>query len=61
MTSFERQLTGFDDLLRVIEDASALMGIRSSNNPDLSFPAFTADVLRLEVIENTGLHLACAW
>ncbi|KAF3030362.1 hypothetical protein E8E12_000190 [Didymella heteroderae] len=57
MTSFERQLTGFDDLPRVIEEASALMGIRSSTNPDLSFPAFASDVLRLEVIGNTGLHL----
>jgi GTPase SAR1 family protein len=57
MTTFERQLTGFDDLPRVIEEASALMGIRNSTSPDLNLPAFTADVLRLEVIGNTGLHL----
>ncbi|KAF3006090.1 hypothetical protein E8E13_011116 [Curvularia kusanoi] len=57
MTSFERQLTGFDDLPRVIEEASVLMGLRSSTNPDLCCPAFAADVLRLEVIGNTGLHL----
>ncbi|KAJ4985014.1 Interferon-induced GTP-binding protein Mx2 [Stagonosporopsis vannaccii] len=57
MTSFARQLTGFDDLPRVIKEASALMGIRTSTNPDLSFPAFASDILRLEVIGNTGLHL----
>lgn len=57
ITSFKRQLTGFDDLPRVIEEASVLIGIRNSANPDQSCPAFTADVLRLEVIRNTGLHL----
>jgi GTPase SAR1 family protein len=57
MASFERQLTGFDDLPRVIEEASMLMGIRDCANPNLDSPAFTADVLRLEVIGNTGLHL----
>ena len=57
MTSFERQLTGFDDLPRVIEEASVLMGIRNSTNPNLNSPAFTVDVLRLEVIGNTDLHL----
>ncbi|KAL5401303.1 hypothetical protein PMIN03_011629 [Paraphaeosphaeria minitans] len=57
MTSFKRQLTGFDDLPQVIEEASVLMELRNSTNPDLSRPAFTADVLRLEVVGNTGLHL----
>ncbi|KAL5120177.1 hypothetical protein ACEQ8H_002003 [Pleosporales sp. CAS-2024a] len=57
MTSFERQLKGFEDLPRVIEEASVLMGVRNSSNPDMNLPAFTADVLRLEVIGNTGLHL----
>jgi GTP-binding protein EngB required for normal cell division len=57
MTSFERQLKGFDDLPGVIQEASVLMGIRGSADPDLNSPAFTADVLRLEVIGNTGLHL----
>ncbi|KAH9866334.1 hypothetical protein J1614_008901 [Plenodomus biglobosus] len=57
MVSFERQLTGFHDLPRVIEEASMLMGIRDCANPNLDSPAFTADVLRLEVIGNTGLHL----
>ncbi|KAJ4365360.1 hypothetical protein N0V95_000507 [Ascochyta clinopodiicola] len=57
MTSFERQLTGFDDLPRVIKEASALMGIGDYTDPKLGSPAFTADVLRLEVIGNTGLHL----
>tara|TARA_R110002003_G_scaffold107_8_gene9019 strand:+ start:1219 stop:2733 length:1515 start_codon:yes stop_codon:yes gene_type:complete len=57
MTSFERQLKGFDDLPGVIQEASVLMGIRDCADPDLNSPAFTADVLRLEVIGNTGLHL----
>lgn len=57
MASFERQLTGFDDLPRVIQEASVLMGIKGCVESDLPSPAFTADVLRLEVIGNTGLHL----
>lgn len=57
MTNFQRQLSGFDDLPRVIQEASALMGITACAESDLGSPAFTADVLRLEVVGNTGLHL----
>jgi GTP-binding protein EngB required for normal cell division len=57
MTSFERQLKSFEDLPGVIREASVLMGIRDCVDPDLDSPAFTADVLRLEVIGNLGLHL----
>jgi GTP-binding protein EngB required for normal cell division len=57
MKRFERKLLGFDDLPQVIQEASVLMGIRGCGDSDLHSPAFTADVLRLEVIGNTGLHL----
>lgn len=57
MTKFHRQLKGFDDLPQVIQEASALMGITTSADSTLDSPAFTADVLRLEVIGDTGLHL----
>lgn len=58
MASFERQLTSFDDLPRVIQEASALMGIRGDSvTADSDSPAFAADVLRLEVVGDTKLHL----
>lgn len=57
MTSFERQLTGFSDLPRVIQEASKLMGVSDCTDSDVDSTAFTADLLRLEVIGNTGLHL----
>lgn len=58
MDSFERQLDSFDELPAVIQEASALMGIRgTSANADPSSPAFAADVLSLEFVGNTGLHL----
>jgi hypothetical protein len=57
MASFKRQLGGFDDLPQVIQEASALMGIRDTANADPGALAFAADVLRLEVVGDTGLHL----
>jgi hypothetical protein len=56
--SYHRVLQGFSDLPQIISDAGALMNIRGygeEDNPDL--PAFAADVLRIEVIGDTGLHL----
>ena len=53
--AFSREFEGFDELPAIIQEASREMGIRSSEIPD--GPAFAADVLRLEVIGNTGLHL----
>jgi GTPase SAR1 family protein len=57
MASFERRLMGFDDLPQVIKEASALMGIRESTDADPNSLAFAADVLCLEVVGDTGLHL----
>ncbi|KAF2844124.1 Dynamin family protein [Plenodomus tracheiphilus IPT5] len=57
MTSFERKLSGFDDLPRVIQEVSVLMGIKGSADTDVESTTFAADVLRLEVIGDTGLHL----
>jgi GTP-binding protein EngB required for normal cell division len=57
MTAFERRLSGFDDLPEVIREVSVLMGIRGTADTDMESTTFAADVLRLEVIGNTGLHL----
>ncbi|KAH3962145.1 hypothetical protein HBI25_218320 [Parastagonospora nodorum] len=57
MTSFERRLSGFDDLPRVIQEVSMLMGIEGYAHENVESATFVADVLRLEVIGNTGLHL----
>lgn len=53
--AFSREFESFDELPAIIQEASHEMGIRSREIPD--GPAFAADVLRLEVIGNTGLHL----
>lgn len=45
----------FDELPGIIQEASSLMGIRSSKAPNA--PAFATDALRLEVAGNTGLPL----
>lgn len=58
MAAFERKLTTFDDLPGVIKEASALMGIRDdSSDPNSTCATFAADVLRLEVVGDTSLHL----
>jgi GTP-binding protein EngB required for normal cell division len=58
LTSFERQLMSFDDLPRVIQEASALMGLVGvSGTTGHDLPTFAADVLRLEVVGDTKLHL----
>ena len=58
MNSFERQLKGFDELPSIIQEASIMMGLRE-DSPGLRFEisTFAADVLRLEFVGNTGLHL----
>jgi GTPase SAR1 family protein len=57
MASFKRQLGGIGDLPQVIQEASALMEIRDHATADPGALAFAADVLRLEVVGDTGLHL----
>lgn len=58
MNAFERQLNGFDELPTIIEEASIMMGVRGDSADSHSrCSAFVADVLRLEFVGNTGLHL----
>jgi hypothetical protein len=53
--AFRREFASFDELPGTIQEASSLMGVRSSQAPNA--PAFAADALGLEVVGNTGLHL----
>jgi GTPase SAR1 family protein len=53
--AFSREFEEFEELPGIIEEASRLMGVRSSELPDA--PAFATDALGLEMIGNTGLHL----
>ncbi|KAH7344294.1 Dynamin family protein [Pyrenochaeta sp. MPI-SDFR-AT-0127] len=58
MASCEWQLSSFDDLPGVIEKAATLMGIgEQSATTKTESPSFASDVLRLEVVGDTGLHL----
>ncbi|KAF2096191.1 dynamin GTPase [Rhizodiscina lignyota] len=56
LKQFRRALSCFDELPQIIEEASDLMGIRGHTTA-ADAPTFTADVLRLEIVGNTGLHL----
>ncbi|KAJ6141200.1 dynamin GTPase [Penicillium chermesinum] len=56
LASFRLEFHAFDELPGIIEAASQSMGIRTSGDA-LGAPAFAADVLRLELVGNTGLHL----
>jgi GTPase SAR1 family protein len=53
--AYHRVLGDFTDLPGVIAEAGALMRLRGPGADD--GPAFAEDVLRIEVIGNTGLHL----
>ncbi|KFY61302.1 hypothetical protein V496_05072 [Pseudogymnoascus sp. VKM F-4515 (FW-2607)] len=54
--SYHRVLADFSKLPTVISDAASLMRIRGHDSFQ-DGPAFGADVLRIEVVGNTGLHL----
>ena len=54
--SYRRDLADFSELPSVISDAASLMRIRGHSDVQ-DGPAFGADVLRIEVVGNTGLHL----
>lgn len=56
LKGFRRELSNFSDLPDVIQEVATLMGIRGYT-PFEDAPAFATDVLRLEYIGNTGLHL----
>ncbi|KAJ5605383.1 Dynamin [Penicillium lagena] len=54
--TFQRGFVDFSELPKIIHDASRLMGVRGfSDSADAL--AFAADVLRLELVGSTGLHL----
>ncbi|KAI9735713.1 MAG: hypothetical protein M1818_006321 [Claussenomyces sp. TS43310] len=58
LRTYRRELDGFLELPSVISEAAALIGIRGyGDGESAGSPAFAADILRIEVVGNTGLHL----
>lgn len=56
LSAFRRNINNLADLPGIIDEAARLMGVQGAN--DLAdTPTFAADVLRLEVVGDTGLHL----
>ncbi|KAL4791635.1 Dynamin family protein [Aspergillus venezuelensis] len=56
LSAFRREIRDFAELPKIIEEAAKLMGIHGhGTNSDA--PAFSPDVLCLEIVRNTGLHL----
>ncbi|KAJ5640301.1 Dynamin [Penicillium longicatenatum] len=53
---FQREFQDFNELPTIIREASEYMGIRGFSKL-ADAPGFAADVLRLELVGNTGLHL----
>lgn len=56
LSAFNHHIQQFSELPGIIEEATKLMGVRASD-AEANAPAFAADVLRLELVGNTGLHL----
>ncbi|KAJ6132636.1 Dynamin [Penicillium samsonianum] len=56
LTAYHHVLHDFKELPSIIEQAAKLMGVRGID-AQAEGPAFAADVLRLELVGNTGLHL----
>ncbi|KAI2750008.1 hypothetical protein DTO006G1_9910 [Penicillium roqueforti] len=56
LASFRMEFRDFAELPGIIEAAGQSMGIRTSED-QFDAPAFAADVLRLELVGNTGLIL----
>ncbi|KAL2856524.1 P-loop containing nucleoside triphosphate hydrolase protein [Aspergillus pseudoustus] len=57
LSAFRQDIRDFTELPTIIEAAAKLMGIRGHATELVDAPAFAADVLRLELVGNTGLHL----
>ncbi|KAF4273781.1 hypothetical protein CNMCM8812_007002 [Aspergillus fumigatus] len=56
LSAFRREVSDLAQLPGIIEEAARLMGVQGMN--DLAdAPTFAADVLRLEIVGDTGLHL----
>ncbi|KAL2370846.1 hypothetical protein RJ035_000910 [Blastomyces gilchristii] len=51
------RMGGYDELPETINDAACYMGIREFVGSGDSAPAFTTNVLRIEVVGDVGLHL----
>ncbi|KAM5476907.1 hypothetical protein MauCBS54593_000178 [Microsporum audouinii] len=56
LRNYQKNLLGYDELPDVIETVGALMGLKGFTDQKDS-PPFALDVLRIEVIGETGLHL----
>lgn len=56
LSAFRRDISNLADLPGIIDQAARLMGVQGANGL-ADAPAFATDVLRLEVVGNTGLHL----
>jgi Dynamin family. len=56
LSAYHHVLHDFTELPNIIEEAAKLMGVRGID-AQAEGPAFAADVLRLELVGNTGLHL----
>ncbi|KAF4765279.1 hypothetical protein HAV15_003258 [Penicillium sp. str.  len=56
LASFRIEFRDFGELPDIIRAAGQIMGVRTSES-EVDAPAFAADVLRLELVGNTGLHL----
>ncbi|KAL8783924.1 MAG: hypothetical protein Q9195_009234 [Heterodermia aff. obscurata] len=56
LQSYKRHLGSFDELPKLIAAAESLMGLRGFESVEKG-PAFTQDVLRIEVTGPVGLHL----
>ncbi|KAJ5517899.1 Dynamin [Penicillium expansum] len=56
LSAYRHVLHDFAELPNIVEQAAKLMGVRGTD-AQTEGPAFAADVLRLELVGNTGLHL----
>ncbi|KAL3475553.1 dynamin GTPase [Aspergillus californicus] len=56
LAAFRMEFDHFSELPGIIEAAGRVMGVRTSED-QVDAPAFAADVLRLELVGDTGLHL----
>lgn len=57
LRKYSRSLSGYDELPEVIEEVGKLLGLKGFSDGDDDAPTFAADVLRVEVIGQTGLDL----
>ncbi|KAB8215554.1 P-loop containing nucleoside triphosphate hydrolase protein [Aspergillus novoparasiticus] len=54
--AFHREFRDFNELPTIIREASLIMGVRGFSE-FADAPGFAADILRLELVRDTGLHL----